>query len=243
MSNIVRVPFYGDDIEAVQDGPDVWVSVRRMCNNVGLGYGSQTQKLEGRAWATVTTIVTVAEDGKSREMLMLHLDSVPMWLATIEPSRVREDIRPKLIAYQKECARVLRDHFFGRQQTVDIHSIVEEVGKAIVPAVAEALATVMRAERETAIQERTTIGRSGAATINRTLRAIARLVGGDDKAAYRSALSAAHMDLRSALQFSGTGRGWSNLPLSKWPDARAELERMSRTATRTAKTRQLDLPN
>jgi hypothetical protein len=46
---------------------------------------------------------------------MLHLDSFPMWLATIESSRVAEHVRPKLVKYQKECARVLRDHFFGTQ--------------------------------------------------------------------------------------------------------------------------------
>ena len=33
--------------------------------------------------------------------------------ATIEPSRVRPELRPKLELYQREAARVLRDHFFG----------------------------------------------------------------------------------------------------------------------------------
>jgi hypothetical protein len=184
MSNIVKVPFYGDEIEAVHDGQDVWVALRRMCENVGLAPDAQAVKLKGKGWAVM--IEATGPDGKTYEMLALHLDSVPMWLATIEPSRVREDIRPKLVAYQKECARVLRDH---------------------------------------------------------SLRAIARVLAGDDKQVYRSSLSASHMDLRSALQFSGTGRGWSNLPLSKWSDARAELERMSRAATRSAKSRQLNLVN
>lgn len=193
MSNIVKVPFYGDEIEAVHDGQDVWVSVKRMCENVEIAYQSQHEKLKNKAWAVVT-----GPDGKNYEMLMLHLDSVPMWLATVEPSRVREDIRPKLVAYQKECARVLRDHFFGRQPTFDMKAFMHEFGSVMVPMIAEMVSSVSRAERESAIQERTTIGRTGAATINRTLRAIARVLAGDDKQVYRSSLSASHMDLRSA---------------------------------------------
>lgn len=59
-------------------------------------------------------------------MFAIHLDSLPMWLATIEASRVAEHVRSKLITYQKECARVLRDHFFGRQ-TVDASVLAELV--------------------------------------------------------------------------------------------------------------------
>ena len=39
-------------------------------------------------WATTAFNAVVGADGKNREMFMLHLDSLPMWLATIEPSRV-----------------------------------------------------------------------------------------------------------------------------------------------------------
>lgn len=114
-SNVVHVDFRGDSLDVVRDGQGVWVSVRRVCESLGLGYGSQLQRLKSRPWATMTIIVTVAADGKSRETSCLHLDSLPMWLATIEPSRVSPETREKLAVYQKECAQVLRDHFFGRQ--------------------------------------------------------------------------------------------------------------------------------
>jgi hypothetical protein len=59
-------------------------------------------------------MTVVAQDGNERELVMLDLDTLPMWLATIDSGRVREDVRPKLAKYQRECARVLRDHFFQR---------------------------------------------------------------------------------------------------------------------------------
>ncbi len=36
-----------------------------------------------------------------------------MWVATIDTSRVSPAARPKLVLFQREAAKVLRDHFFG----------------------------------------------------------------------------------------------------------------------------------
>lgn len=118
MTALVEVPFHGDKLQAVQATGSVWVVVRRVCEALGIDESGQRQKLKEKAWATTELISAVAEDGKVREAFAIHLDSLPMWLATIEPSRVRPEVRAKLIAYQRECARVLRDHFFGGQATV-----------------------------------------------------------------------------------------------------------------------------
>ncbi len=112
---LVSVPFEGTIIEAAlngEDGRTIRTSARRVCESLALGYGSQLQKLKSRHWATVTMNVTVAQDGKVREVAMVDVDTLAMWLATIEPARVKESARPLLIAYQKRAARVLREHFF-----------------------------------------------------------------------------------------------------------------------------------
>lgn len=105
------VDFHGDALEcATRDGQH-YVALRPMCDALGIDDHSQRTKLKGKSWATGVIITLVAEDGKSRAMYCLSLDSVPMWLATIEPSKVKPDSREKLERYQLECARVLRDHF------------------------------------------------------------------------------------------------------------------------------------
>lgn len=113
---VIHVPFRGDSIDAVHDGGRVWVSVSKLCEALGLGYSSQLQKLKEKPWATVTLVVMVAEDGKNRSVACLDLDSLPMWLATIDTKRVAPAAREKLVVYQRECARVLREHFFGARQ-------------------------------------------------------------------------------------------------------------------------------
>ena len=116
-NEIVKVGFHGGEIEAVKKGNDVWVSVRRACEHLGIDADSQQKKLRdaNRApWSNTVIMTALDARGRKFEQFMLHLDSLPMWLATIDTGRVAEHVRPLLIAYQKEAAQVLRDHFFGQ---------------------------------------------------------------------------------------------------------------------------------
>ena len=106
---LARIPFRGDILEATGDGE--WAVVKRICGNLGIASQSQSAKLKKKAWATTAMIVAVAEDGKSREVFCVHRDSFAMWLATIELSKVRPEIREKLVAYQREAADVLAAPF------------------------------------------------------------------------------------------------------------------------------------
>lgn len=109
------VPFHGGHIEAVRDeSSKVHVVVKRVCEALGVDQAGQLRKLKSSPWATVDMMSTVAEDGKLRETACVDLDTLPMWLATINPRKVTEDTRKLLEAYQREAAAVLRDHFFGR---------------------------------------------------------------------------------------------------------------------------------
>lgn len=115
MNEIIKFDFHGDNLDVIRDEHGgIHLSLRRMCDNLGLAFQPQIAKLQEKPWATITMIVTVAEDGKSREMACLALKSVPMWLATIETSRVAEAIRPKLERYQCECADCLYERFMGK---------------------------------------------------------------------------------------------------------------------------------
>ena len=116
LARIETVGFAGTELECVRDirTDDVFVSVRRVCEGLEVDYSSQLRKLRDNHWATVRHIPTVALDGKTRDLAMIDLDTLAMWLATISPSKCSDIARPKVILYQKECVRVLRGHFFGR---------------------------------------------------------------------------------------------------------------------------------
>src|SRR5262249_18066667 len=59
---------------------------------------------ERSSCATIVIMTTVAQDGQEREVVMIDLDTLPMWLARIDVNRVAETVRLKLIRFQKEGA-------------------------------------------------------------------------------------------------------------------------------------------
>jgi hypothetical protein len=65
---------------------------------------------EGEDWAGVKIIVTPSAGGE-QQTTMLPAESVPMWLTTINLNKVSDELRPKLLQYKNEAAKVLAAHF------------------------------------------------------------------------------------------------------------------------------------
>lgn len=115
-SRVESVQFAGSELECVYDEDDeIYVSLKRACEGLGITYSPQRRKLQDTHWATVIMMTTVAEDGRMRRLSVVDLDTLAMWLATISPSRVSEEARPKVVRYQKECVKALRSYFFERR--------------------------------------------------------------------------------------------------------------------------------
>lgn len=112
---LVKVPFHGDELEAVEDGGKVWVSLRRCCENLGIAVEVQLRKLKGKAWACMTEMVMHDTSGREQPLTVIDLETLPGWLFSIDARKVKGAIREKLARYQREAARVLADHFFGRK--------------------------------------------------------------------------------------------------------------------------------
>lgn len=114
----------GHELEILVEDDQVWCSVRRACEELGLSYPRQFRKLEEADWATVALKATVAADGKVRETVMIEHRCIPMWMTTIHPSRVgqglapeaREALREALRWWQIEARELLADHVFGSRR-------------------------------------------------------------------------------------------------------------------------------
>jgi len=105
----------GVDIVAVERDGEIFVPIKPICDAIGIAFQSQHVKLQEDAFLapTVTIIVTVAADGKEREMVCLPLRYIYGWLATINPGKVADSAREAVIRYRRECYDVLYDHFAG----------------------------------------------------------------------------------------------------------------------------------
>jgi len=132
MTNDILVPtsqktivFYDDEITAVvvdeNEAQEIYVPLRPLCDYLGVSWNGQRERikrdpvLDEVAMSARVTRADIAESSrrpKTSEMLCLPLDYLNGWLFGISVNRVKDDdIRDKLIRYQKECYRVLAREF------------------------------------------------------------------------------------------------------------------------------------
>lgn len=108
---VASIPFHGTDVQSVEVDGEPYVVFRPLVETLGLDYAGQFTKLNGKSWATVTKIVTVGLDDRTREMTAINLKTLTMWLATIDENRVNEASRPLVVAYQNEVAEAIESYW------------------------------------------------------------------------------------------------------------------------------------
>lgn len=138
MTNLIT-KINGVDIVTVERDGEIFVPVKPICEAITVNYTSQLEKLQSDVTFSTSTVPLrgiVAADGKEREMVCLPLWLVYLWLGTINPKNVDENVRPKVMMYRLECARVLYQHFAGaakrqQQQNEAEKSLLERKATAL----------------------------------------------------------------------------------------------------------------
>ncbi|EEZ7155746.1 phage antirepressor Ant [Escherichia coli] len=110
--NTSYVPFNGQQIITAMAAGVAYVAMKPIVENLGMSWGTQQQKLMKQLDKfNCIHMNMVAADGKLRKLLCLPLKKLNGWLFSINPEKVRADIRDKLIQYQEECFTVLHDYW------------------------------------------------------------------------------------------------------------------------------------
>lgn len=101
--------FEGDALLSVyRPGEGMAVPVRAICAALGLDLKSQSERIRNHeVLRQGLRKDRVPVDGKVREIAVLLHKYIPFWLATVSPSMVSEEARPKLVRYQTELVDVL----------------------------------------------------------------------------------------------------------------------------------------
>lgn len=110
--NTSYVPFNGQQVLTAVAAGVTYVAMRQIVENIGIDWTGQSVKLRNmKEKFNCRDISMVATDGKIRKLLCLPLKKLNGWLFSINPQKVRSDIRDKLIQYQEECFTVLHDYW------------------------------------------------------------------------------------------------------------------------------------
>jgi hypothetical protein len=79
---------------------------------MGLDWSGQQQKLREQGEKFNCRVISmVASDGKLREMLCIPLEKLNGWLFSVNPEKVRPDIKHTVALYQEECFIVLYEYW------------------------------------------------------------------------------------------------------------------------------------
>lgn len=114
-NSLIQVPFQGAAVACVLVDGVPYVAMRPLCDAMEIAWTHQLQaiKKDPVLSSVVTEMVTTGADGKQYRMLCLPLDYLNGWLFKIDAGRYKpgDPRRDRIIAYQRECYRVLRDRF------------------------------------------------------------------------------------------------------------------------------------
>lgn len=115
------VVFYDDELTAVKlENGEIYVPVARLCDNLGLSWPGQRERINRdevlsdammRLRVTRSLMAKGPQARDAQEMLCLPLKLIPGWLFGVNASRVKEEIREKLIRYRREAYDALWSAF------------------------------------------------------------------------------------------------------------------------------------
>jgi hypothetical protein len=145
----------GDDevVAARVATSEVYLPLRPICIALGVSWATQRRKImaDDVLMESVRTL-RVQTRGGPQNLLCMDVEAIPLWLAEIEPDRVRAELRDRLRSYKRWVKKVVYDAF-ARETGIDVPlgasqtatpSSPDMTALAHIAQMAEAIATMAR---------------------------------------------------------------------------------------------------
>ncbi|NPD43849.1 phage antirepressor N-terminal domain-containing protein [Providencia stuartii] len=130
MTNTITVPFYDNELYVVEYNNEPYVPMKPIVEGMGLDWKSQFSKIKSR-FSKGMVEITIPTKGGEQSMLCLALRKLAGWLHTINPNKVKSEIRDKVIQYQEECDDVLYQYWTtGQAINPRKLSVMEQLNEA-----------------------------------------------------------------------------------------------------------------
>lgn len=104
--------FLGKEVTLVDNNGVAYVAMREIVEGIGLAWKPQYKKLTDHSQKfSCYHMTTTGKDGKKYEMLCMPIKKLNGWLFSINPNKVRADLKERLENYQEECFLALWDYW------------------------------------------------------------------------------------------------------------------------------------
>jgi hypothetical protein len=101
------VSLFGQLLEVTHHAGGKYIPLRSLCDVFGMNTKSQTRRVSRHAWAHVAMLPGLTEGGQRRPQVHLEVGRIPMWLFTIQDTRLSPESREKVQRFQMECMKAL----------------------------------------------------------------------------------------------------------------------------------------
>lgn len=110
-TEVVKLDLSAGSIDTVVVDGEPHVVFRPAVEAIGLSYPAQLRKLKDRSWASRCDIATTGADGKTYRMVAVDVRTFLMWLATVNETKVADEVRDTLVAYQQETTTAVNAYW------------------------------------------------------------------------------------------------------------------------------------
>lgn len=108
----VSINFHGASIPTFNAEGVIRVAMKPICDAIGLGWQSQWHRIKRHpVLSKGVVMMTTPSKGGIQKHLTLPLNKLNGWLFGVDASRVKPEIREKLVEYQEECFDALSDYW------------------------------------------------------------------------------------------------------------------------------------
>lgn len=115
MNQVQNISFNGQTVPVFTQNNQHYVAMKPICENIGLNWKAQYDRIKRHAvLGEGMVMMTTPSKGGEQQTICLPLDYLNGWLFGVEANRVKPQIRESLLQYQRECFRVLNEHFNPR---------------------------------------------------------------------------------------------------------------------------------
>ncbi|TKD46660.1 hypothetical protein FCG41_01585 [Azotobacter chroococcum] len=108
---LAAVDFHGQSLTVLTSATgEHLVAMKPICEAIGLDWKSQYNRIQRHPVLSTCMVVTTMQmpgDDQHRELVCLPLDYLNGWLFGVDASRVKPEIRERLVQYQRECFAAL----------------------------------------------------------------------------------------------------------------------------------------
>lgn len=113
MCELSPVTFHGDTIFCLDYQGQPFTPMKPIVENLGLGWASQSQKLNSNRERWGVTIIVIPSESGEQQMLCLPVRKLPSYLNSINPRKVRPELRAKIELYQAESDDALWNYWMN----------------------------------------------------------------------------------------------------------------------------------